>query len=152
MCGRNTNNADACAQKSIDSLNPYLRKGIPELGVPSIDPMFLEKVPLANIPDFRTIATNCSLRGLADYNLTSFKINTANQTMTGKLIFKKMNFDADLQVDAKIIVPINQKGYMTSETGDYYYYYSIDVLESQGVYVIKILMFDVEHPFQKYKF
>lgn len=41
VCRKSDPNLSGCMVKSIETLRPYLVKGIPEIDVPSIDPMIL---------------------------------------------------------------------------------------------------------------
>lgn len=117
LCGRKTRDPDNCGIKSMKSMDSYFRNGIPELGVSSMDPMFIEEVTLADIYDFQAVATNVDLVGLANYSLENFSFNADNQTMTGNLKFKILKLNSDLQVLTKIILPINEKGRLRASAG-----------------------------------
>lgn len=41
MCAKDDPNLNKCMASSIESLKPKLAEGIPELGVPSLEPLFL---------------------------------------------------------------------------------------------------------------
>lgn len=121
ICGCNTPDPDGCGAKSLKSFAPFYRGGIPELGVASLDPMFLEEVTLADIPDFRTTARNVTILGFANFSLSNFKVNSKNQTFSGDLLFDNIILNAeDFHVLAKIIVPINERGRLESKTGSYH--------------------------------
>lgn len=115
ICGRRTPDPDGCGAKSIKSMDPYFRTGIPHLDVPTLDPMFIEEVIVADIRDFRATARNCDLQGLANFTLSNFKVNSQNQTIGGDLIFDQLTFDSEFQVLAKIIVPIKENGMVKAE-------------------------------------
>lgn len=117
LCGRKTRDPDGCGVRSIKSMNPYFRNGIPELGVPPLDPMFIEEVILADIFDFQAVASNVNLAGFANHSLENFSFNATNRTMTGHLAFKMLELNSDLEVATKIILPINQKGRFRARTG-----------------------------------
>lgn len=119
ICGRNTPDPDSCMAKSIKSMDRYFREGIPELNVPSLDPMIIKEVVLADIPDFRAIATNAAMLGFANFSLSNAKFNAKNQTMSSFLRCKTIHLDTDFHVSAKIVVPINEKGRLKINTGRY---------------------------------
>lgn len=94
-----------------------LKVGIPELSVPPLEPLFVEEIPLADIPNFKAGATNCQLGGLSNYKVVSLKIDIDNHTIDTELLFPKIFLDADYDVKARIIVPIHEKGPLVSSTG-----------------------------------
>ena len=57
MCGRRSD-PEVCGPKSIKTMDRYFRNGIPEFKVASLDPMVIDEVVVADIPDFRAISTN----------------------------------------------------------------------------------------------
>lgn len=125
LCGRKTPDLDGCVSKSITSMVPYFRKGVLELGVASMDPMFIEEVSMANIPNFRALARNADLLGLSNFTFTSVKFDAENQTIIGEVTYKRIVFNADLNVWAKIIVPINETGRLKSESGYWHCHYLV---------------------------
>lgn len=118
LCGRNTPDPEKCGRKSIESMDRYFRSGIPEFKVLPLDPMFIEEVTIADIPDFHALSTNCNLNGLANFTLTHFKIDPKKQTIESILTYESLVLDMDFAVSAKIIVPIEEKGRLAAVTGE----------------------------------
>jgi hypothetical protein len=115
---------------------PKLKEGIPELEVPSLEPLYIDSIPLANINDFQAIATNVKLSGLSDFKITFMHVNLKEQKIDVEILFPKILLDSDYDVKAKIIVPINEKGPIKCATSKYHhvcafitnisYYYTTD--------------------------
>ena len=134
VCGRKNPQLDKCVEESVRRLTPKLKDGIPELDVPSLEPLFVEEVALANLDDFRAVATNIKLRGLSSFNIKHLKVDLEKQKIDIEVNFPKVYMDSDYDVKAKIIVPINEKGPINTITDDVYAKVSMkfQVVERRG--------------------
>lgn len=95
---------------SVESLREKLRDGIPELEVPSIEPMILDKITLSDSNNFRAIAQNVKLHGLSNFQAKFLHVDLENKRLDIDLIFKKVKLNADYNVNARIVVPIGGTG------------------------------------------
>lgn len=110
VCGRKNPNLDQCILESVEGLRDKLREGIPELDVPPLEPLFLEKFPIAETEKFQAHADNVTLRGLSNFEVKSFHDDREKMQLNIEVVFKRIELDADYDIDAKIIVPIKGKG------------------------------------------
>ncbi|XP_014239030.1 putative beta-carotene-binding protein [Trichogramma pretiosum] len=110
ICGRRNPNLDKCVLESVAQMMPKLQEGIPELDVPSLEPLDVEEIALANLDDFRAVATNVKLRGLSTFEIRYLKVDLKKQRIDIELVFPKVYMNSDYDVKAKILVPIHEKG------------------------------------------
>ena len=122
ICGRRNPNLDRCVQDSVMKLLPKLYSGIPELDVPSLEPLDIEEIALANLKDFRAVATNVKLHGLSNFQVKYLQVDLEKRKIDIAIIFPKVIMKSDYDVAAKILVPINEKGPINIITGYYYSY------------------------------
>lgn len=94
-----------------------IKEGIPELDIPSADPLFVDQVALADLPNFKASAKNITLYGLSEFIVKKLHFDLEKRQINVDLIFKKIGFDADYHVDAKILVPISGTGPIHMITG-----------------------------------
>ncbi|XP_072932946.1 protein takeout-like [Epargyreus clarus] len=108
-CSASDPNLNDCIQKVITAIGPKFAKGIPELGVASMDPVDLGKI-VVNNPALKIIFTDTVLTGLGDFVVNSFKINTdkgkAALDFTANVTLKA-HYEMDGQV---LILPIKGNG------------------------------------------
>ena len=110
VCGRRNPDLEKCVINSIENLKERLMNGIPELSVPAAEPLIIEEMVLLNSSQIRAVANNCKVQGLSNFKVKYLKIDLKNQLFDLETVFEKINLDLDYDVNAKIIVPINQKG------------------------------------------
>lgn len=75
-CHRSDPNINACLKKAATDARPFLRKGIPELNVPSIEPFVVPEVSLETGTDQLNIKAKLSqvaVIGLSEYEVQSLE-------------------------------------------------------------------------------
>ena len=120
ICGRKNPELDKCITESMLSIRPYLKAGIPEINQASIEPANIDKISLADLPEFRAWATNCSLGGLTNFTLDHVHLDLKEKVFYVTMVFPRFILDADYTVNARILVPINTKGPISGVTGKFY--------------------------------
>ena len=120
VCGRRNPNLNKCVEESVRSLIPQLKSGIAELSVPSLEPLNVDEIPLANLPEFRAVATDVKLSELSNFDVKYLMVDLKNQKIDLEIVFPRVTLDADYDVKAKILVPINEKGPISVLTGMYF--------------------------------
>lgn len=75
-CSRSDPALDACIKRSFNHLRPYLARGLPELGVPAVEPLLIERLVMENAagPVRVTAAfTNITVVGPSNYTVTKIR-------------------------------------------------------------------------------
>ncbi|XP_043286283.1 putative beta-carotene-binding protein [Venturia canescens] len=110
VCGRRNPDLDGCVRRSVESLRGKLREGIPELNVPTLEPLELKGFPLAESDSLRAYAEHVKVWGLTNFELKEFHDDLVKNQLLIKAVFKKLELDADYDIEAKILVPFKGKG------------------------------------------
>ncbi|XP_012264075.1 uncharacterized protein LOC105690656 [Athalia rosae] len=110
VCGRRNPNLNDCVLKSVVKMKDKLRNGIPELDIPSIEPLTLDEIRLADEPSFKAIAQNVKLYGFPDFEVKSLRCDLKNQRFDIEVSFKRINLSAEYDVATRVVVPIAGKG------------------------------------------
>ncbi|XP_057338859.1 putative beta-carotene-binding protein [Microplitis mediator] len=131
ICGRRNPNLNECVKNSVDTLRPKLRDGIPELDVPSTNPLFMEEgLPLADSPDFKAGAKNVKIFNALDFEVKRLNVDLENKKIDIDIFFKKMKLQGDYHVKAKIVVPVEGSGPIDIDAED---------IESNSTMIFKII-------------
>ncbi|CAH0719776.1 unnamed protein product, partial [Brenthis ino] len=108
-CSASDPNLNQCIEKVINVGGPEFVKGIPELGIQSLDPANLGTI-VVNNPALKITLDDTVVTGLAGFKLNSFKINTqkgkAALDFTANVTLKA-HYDMDGQI---LIVGIKGNG------------------------------------------
>ncbi|XP_032681491.1 protein takeout-like [Odontomachus brunneus] len=122
-CKRNDPDANKCITNSIEQLRDKLRTGIPELDVPSIEPLLLKNLRLTRGPNSASLDLN--LTDIEVYGPSTFKIDDLNVD-TNKLLFTytvkfdKLEFRGKYSINAKILLlQLNGVGNVTGYLQNY---------------------------------
>ncbi|KAK9503521.1 hypothetical protein O3M35_010060 [Rhynocoris fuscipes] len=106
-----------CIKSTMLDLKPVLAKGIPELGMPSIEPMVIDRMIMSNGQgNFKLIQTLYDLKiyGVSDYDVKEISANLQNLTFHTVMFQKKLDFDGKYEMDGQILViPVKGKGEVT---------------------------------------
>lgn len=87
-----------------------LREGIPQFKIPSIEPMYIDRVALADLPNFKAFARDVKLYGLSNFIVNRLHSDLEKNTFTVEVTFKEVTLKADYDVNAKILVPVAGTG------------------------------------------
>lgn len=72
ICTKNDPNLPDCIKKSIENLRPYLVRGIPELEIPSIDPIDIGDLLVAE--NTRQNGIQITAKDIKSYGSSAFRI------------------------------------------------------------------------------
>uniref|UniRef100_A0A224XV41 Putative hemolymph juvenile hormone binding protein n=1 Tax=Panstrongylus lignarius TaxID=156445 RepID=A0A224XV41_9HEMI len=105
---------DECIKNSLEELKPLLIKGAPELGLPSIRPLQIERIEMhegqGNFK-LKQILTNLKVYGLSDYEVKEIRSNFKELTFNTTLFTKKADFIGNYEMDGQVLVlPVKGNG------------------------------------------
>ena len=61
-----------CIKKSFNHLRPYLSRGLPDLGVPAVEPLFIEEMAMENNAGavrIKALFTNMTAKGPSNFTV-----------------------------------------------------------------------------------
>lgn len=116
VCGRRNPKLDECIKNSVENIKETLTKGIPEIDVPPINPLYVQNVRLAELPNFKARANYVTIYGFEGYQIDHLHVNLEKQLVDLIVTFDKLHMKSDYHVKAKIIVNIDGHGTIETET------------------------------------
>lgn len=110
VCGRRNPQLDKCVLNAVEGMRDKLREGIPEFSIPSIEPMHIDRVALADLPNFKAFARDVKLYGLSNFKVNNLRSNLDKKQIEVEVTFKEVILEADYDVNAKILFPVAGTG------------------------------------------
>ncbi|XP_075236483.1 circadian clock-controlled protein daywake-like [Lycorma delicatula] len=114
ICSRSDPHLNECVKQSVEGLRPYLAKGIPELGIPSCEPLCLPEITMnqgrgsANV---RSIYKDVKVRGPSNFTLRSVKIDLEKNRIRLKLFIPELQMTSTYSIKGRILMlPIEGSG------------------------------------------
>ncbi|KAM0731164.1 Circadian clock-controlled protein daywake [Formica fusca] len=107
VCSRNDPEINKCVFNSIEQLRDKLTTGIPEISVPSIEPLILKHVRLLRGPTGARLdinLTNIQVFGPSTFNIRDLKVDPKKVALTFKVGFDKLDFRGKYQINAQILL------------------------------------------------
>ncbi|KAG5861595.1 hypothetical protein JTB14_037630 [Gonioctena quinquepunctata] len=75
-CSRSDKNLNKCIAKALETVRPYLKKGIPQINLPSFDPLSFTEVVVeqgTQALNFKATLKNGLIYGLSEYKCSKFE-------------------------------------------------------------------------------
>ncbi|CAH1399270.1 unnamed protein product [Nezara viridula] len=119
VCSRNHPRIDQCIIESIEDLKPRLAKGIPELNVPSLEPLHLPEIAISKGVNFRASGTDLIVKGASKFKITKFKADIENINYHIGLHIPQLKYVANYDVNMKLLsLILKGRGPMQANTTD----------------------------------
>ncbi|XP_044741689.1 protein takeout-like [Chrysoperla carnea] len=116
VCKRNDPQFEKCLAESIENLRPKLKDGIPELGVPSIEPLYIPEIVVIGRENFHAVGKDVYVHNVSTVQIRDIKVDLPNQIYNVKIYLPELNFDATYEVNGRILViPLKGKGPLTAK-------------------------------------
>ncbi|XP_045471922.1 uncharacterized protein LOC123678764 [Harmonia axyridis] len=120
-CFRNDPKLNECLLKATETVKPFLIKGVPELNVPTIEPLVIPQIELeqgSQALNFKASLRNVTVHGLSSYKLDRFDFDVPNlQFFCGGHV-EKLELEGKYKVTGKILIaPIQGEGVFTATVG-----------------------------------
>lgn len=117
MCGRRNPNIDKCILDNIENLKGKICAGIPELDVPSNDPLYLDKLTIADSNNVKLYVKNSAVSGLCDFDIKNFTMDLDTLRFNIKISFNRIYMNTTYDFNIRILVPIGYQGKVYITTG-----------------------------------
>lgn len=73
ICQTNDPQYEECISDSIEHLRPYLKTGVPEYNIPSMEPLLLKKLTFTPTNSIRVQAADIEAFGASDFEIKKAK-------------------------------------------------------------------------------
>ncbi|GJQ84870.1 hypothetical protein Trydic_g490 [Trypoxylus dichotomus] len=122
-CHQSDGNIAQCISESIRHLKPWLKIGIPELGIPRLEPMRINDIYLRNDPrstSNQVKLTGINVIGISDFELEKSSVNAQENTFTFSVRLPILSFVGNYQLKMKFsFLNIQDKGTFSGNFTDY---------------------------------
>lgn len=110
-----------CMVKSMGHMLPWLRKGIPEIDMPPLEPMYIDIIILGNEAGFNGSYQNVTINGVSFYEVIDSHVDMTNRKINLDLVFPKIKTSGFASFEAKLIVLFKGEGYNEITAGKILY-------------------------------
>lgn len=119
VCKRHDPQLNECIVNSIETLRPYLLKGIPELDVPSIEPLTLPEVLVAQGAGIKAVGKNIEINGPGSFIIKKLNVDLANYQVDISVDLPSLTFSGQYEVSGRLLVlPLKGKGPVRANATD----------------------------------
>ena len=121
LCNQTDPRLGACIRKSIISLRPHLLEGIPDLNIPSLDPLFVPEIKIVQVGGIQVAARfrNISITGATKFRLRSVRADVDSDKFRLKIWFPSLVMKATYELKGQLLVmPIHGKGLCSGNFSD----------------------------------
>lgn len=73
ICQTNNPQYETCISNSIEHLKPYLKKGVPEYNIPTLEPLKLKKLTFIPTSSIRVEASDIDAYGASNFEIKKVK-------------------------------------------------------------------------------
>ncbi|CAH0698793.1 unnamed protein product [Spodoptera exigua] len=121
-CSQTDPGLDTCIKNSFNHLRPYLSRGIPELGVPPVEPLFIDRLVMENDagPVRVTAAfSNITVVGPSNYTITKIRSDLKKLRIDMGLVLPRIEITGRYEVSGQVLLfPVRSQGDFWASFGD----------------------------------
>ncbi|CAL1681941.1 unnamed protein product [Lasius platythorax] len=121
-CSRKDPKIDSCFLGTLNHIQPYLVKGIPELELPSIEPLVIPELKIENGQGpvrIRAFFTNITAIGPGNYSINKVRVNISSYRIDLHLSLPKIEVNGDYDINGNVLLfPIQSHGNFWALFGD----------------------------------
>ncbi|XP_017755794.1 PREDICTED: circadian clock-controlled protein [Eufriesea mexicana] len=116
-CKRDTPDLGNCMKNSVEDLQPYLKKGIPEYKIPSLEPLVLDELA-ASAGDIKLVLKNVTIHNASNFKIINLKANLSTLKFALNLELPSLQLTSHYDVDGKVLLRIQGNGPMECTLND----------------------------------
>ncbi|XP_012275264.1 circadian clock-controlled protein [Orussus abietinus] len=111
VCKRSDPNIEACITESVEKLRPYLKTGVPEYNIPSLEPLLLNELVASEGSGLRITAKNVHAYGASDFIVRRLKIDLDHLRFAVDVDLPHLYIDGQYSIDGRVLLlPIRGSG------------------------------------------
>ncbi|KAK9686892.1 hemolymph juvenile hormone binding protein (JHBP) [Popillia japonica] len=113
-CLKNDPNINTCLRGTFEHLRPYLKSGLSDIDVPSVDPLIIEKLFMENGNGpfrIKALFTNITAYGGSNFSIGSIKADVKRYTIELTMKLPKVDIRGKYDVGGNVLLfPVRSKG------------------------------------------
>ncbi|XP_017780980.1 PREDICTED: uncharacterized protein LOC108565842 [Nicrophorus vespilloides] len=111
VCKRDEPNLTECIKHALEEIRPYLKKGVPEHNIPSVEPIIIKDLISEQSGGLKITTSDVVAYGGGDYIVNDLKVDMENHRFEIDVLLPKLIVDAKYTLDGKLVlVPIKGNG------------------------------------------
>ncbi|XP_050309609.1 uncharacterized protein LOC126745688 [Anthonomus grandis grandis] len=103
-CNRSDTNIHKCVESNIKKIRPHLKEGIPDLFIPSLDPLVIPPTCVNEEDQVKVTFTDIHIYHADDFNLNRFDIDLKNHEVNITINFPYLRIKSTYNVNGKFLV------------------------------------------------
>ncbi|XP_046393243.1 protein takeout-like [Ischnura elegans] len=123
VCKKNDPKSNQCIINSIYELRPKLLKGIPELNVPSLEPLRIPQIKFSSGPQaakFDATLSKITVHGPGNFIIRELRADLTRNVFDFKLLLPHLHFEGEYKLDVNILLlPIRGNGKISGNFTQY---------------------------------
>lgn len=144
VCGKRNPNLNQCILNSVEHVVPWLKRGIPELDIKPVDPVYVDSIVLQNDARFRLSASEILVYGLSNYKVNDANVDLDKQRIDLDVTFPKLVCHCKYNVFVTILVSFKGNGYSETFVGECFpdcFVYNYCILSIHHLPILKVQLF-----------
>ncbi|XP_049887867.1 protein takeout-like [Pectinophora gossypiella] len=113
-CSQSDPQLDNCIKRSFNHLRPYLARGLPDLGVPPVEPLLIDRLVMENDagPVRVTAAfSNITVVGPSNYTITKIRSDLKKLRIDMGLVLPRIEITGRYEVSGQVLLfPVRSQG------------------------------------------
>ncbi|XP_043462755.1 circadian clock-controlled protein daywake-like [Leptopilina heterotoma] len=119
ICKRNDPHFELCVKKSVEALLPYMKTGVPEYNIPSLEPLFLKELSASQGTGLKIAAKNVKVFGASGFKIKKLKVDTNEFRIGVDLELPRLQIEGQYNINGRILLlPIHGVGPMRVNVTD----------------------------------
>ncbi|XP_067014589.2 protein takeout [Anabrus simplex] len=114
ICHRDDPNLNDCVMESVEHLKPYLKEGIPELGIPSCEPLHIPEIVInqgRGAVSVQSTYSDILVSGPSEFDLKSVRLDLNKQKVKLKIHIPALRVTSKYTMEGRILLlPIQGNG------------------------------------------
>ncbi|XP_045471923.1 protein takeout-like [Harmonia axyridis] len=103
LCKSKDPELEKCILRAVDAIQPHLKSGIPELGIPSLDPLTIPFAGLEAGPTFNASFRDIEVYYANEFKIDKFKLDLDKVDLDIGITFPKLRIKSKYAIDGKIL-------------------------------------------------
>ncbi|XP_037721611.1 protein takeout [Drosophila subpulchrella] len=107
VCHRDSPDLNTCARESYEALRPRLMEGIPELYIPSMEPLIVPQVKMdqdSGAIYLHSVYRNVKVTGISKHTVNELRLEPSKLKFIVSLTFPKLHMESDYSIKGKIMM------------------------------------------------
>ncbi|XP_046975602.1 uncharacterized protein LOC124541707 [Vanessa cardui] len=113
-CKRSDAELDSCIKRSFNHLRPYLARGLPDLEVPPVEPLFIDRLMMENNAGpvrVRATFSNITVIGPSNYTVTKIRSDLKKLRIDMGLVLPRIEVTGHYEVSGQVLLfPVRSQG------------------------------------------